>query len=1224
MIGRIIELSARNRALVLLGVAAATIGSVAAGRSLQLDAIPDLSDPQVIVFAEWMGRSPVLVEDQVTYPIVSALVSAPKVADVRGYSMFGMSFVYVVFEEGTDVYWGRSRVLEYLSTIEARLPPGVEPELGPDATGIGWVFQYALVDETGGRSLDELRTLQDFTLRYAIGSVPGVAEVASVGGYQKQYQVTVDPNRLRAFGVTLQDVISAIRDSNDDSGGRVIEMSGREYYVRGRGYVARLEDVESVAVKAAGPSGVPVTVRDVGRVRFGPEIRRGLLEWNGDGEAVGAIVVMRHGENALDVIARVKERIAALGPSLPPGVRVEIAYDRSDLIRRSIATLRGALIDEAIVVAAVILLFLLHLRSALLPILSIPIAVAVSFIPMRLLDIPATIMSLGGIAIALGATVDAEIVMIEASHRKLEGAPPGADRQRLLAEAAREVTPAIFFSLLVIAAAFLPVFALGGQAGRLFAPLAWTKTFVMLAAAGLSITFAPALRGLLLTGRVRPEARNPVAQAVVRAYRPFVFVALRRPRSTLAIGLLAIASAVPLAMRLGSEFMPPLNEGDVLYMPTTFPGISIEEVKRQLQAQDRILRSFPEVLSVFGKAGRAETATDPAPLAMVETTVRLRPREEWRERTVERWWTGRVPGFAAPLLRPLWPDRRRITWDELVAEMNSAMQFPGWTNAFTMPIKARVDMLSTGVRTPVGVKVLGTSLAEIERIGLGLEKVIAPIAGTRSVFYERNVGGQYVDIVPRREAIARHGLSVGDVNRVVEAAIGGAPIGTTVEGRSRFSVNVRYPQDLRSDLEGLRRVLVPTGIVRAGGGGGAAGGGSAPVAAPGGAGGSGMGMGMGADTSPAVATATAPPLEAASLGWIGGGSDQSALAPGGSVGAGGSPFVTLGQLAEVRIATGPPMIRDENGLLAGYVYVDVDGRQRDVGGYVAEAKEAVRRAQADGSLRMAPGHVLEWTGQYELMRQLAERMRLVIPLTLLLVVLLLWLQFRNFTEVLIVLLSIPFALVGSVWLLWALDYRLSTAVWVGLIALVGLAAQTGVVMIVYIDAAFERRRAAGKIRDLSDIIWAHMEGTVQRVRPKLMTVSTLLAGLLPLLWATGSGADVMKRIAAPMVGGLLTSAFLTLEIIPVVYTYWRQEQLLWDRLGDLDPATRARLSAWAAVLKGGCGALALLAASTAYVALPRWALALAAAIAATSIAAGAIGYLRQRPGAARRVWPAAI
>ncbi len=1226
MVERIIEYCARNRLLVLIAVAVATAFSIYAIRHVKLDAIPDLSDPQVIVYSEWMGRSPTLVEDQVTYPIVSALVSAPHVADVRGYSMFGMSFVYVIFEEGTDIYWARSRVLEYLSTLQARLPAGVAPALGPDATGIGWVFQYTLVDKSGQRGLDELRTFQDFTLRYALGSVPGVAEVASVGGYQKQYQVTVDPNKLRAYGVTLGDVAARIRDSNADVGGRVVEMAGREYYVRGRGYVQALGDIEKVALRASGPNGVPVLVRDVGQVRFGPDIRRGLLEWNGEGEAVGGIVVMRYGENALDVIDRVKQKLEELEPGLPDGVTVEVAYDRSDLIHRSIGTLATALLEEAIVVALIIIVFLLHFRSALLPILSLPVAVAVSFIPMWLLDIPATIMSLGGIAIAIGATVDAEIVMIEASHKKLEHAPPGADRHKLLAEAAREVTPAIFFSLLIIAVAFLPVFTLTGQAGRLFTPLAWTKTFVMLSAAVLSITFAPALRDLLIRGTIRPESRHPVSRAIIRVYKPFVFVALRRPKSTIAIGLLALLSAVPLAMKLGSEFMPPLNEGDLLYMPTTFPGISIEEAKRQLQLQDRVLKSVPEVETVFGKVGRAETATDPAPLTMVETTVRLKPKEQWRFNVHERWWSSGAPGVLAPAFRLLWPDRKRMTWEQLVAELNSKMQFPGWTNAYTMPIKGRVDMLSTGVRTPVGVKVMGTSLAEIEKIGVTLEGMLRPLRGTRSAFYERNTGGLYLDIIPDREAIARYGLTVGDLNRVIEAAIGGIPISLAVDGRNRFSVNVRYPQDLRSDLDRLRRVLVPVGAGKGGAGGGGAMGGSGslesarlPELRLAQMGGGASGAAGGGPASSATAS------DGPSLGWFessgGAPGDPSLAGPGlQAQGAGGS-FVPLGQLAEIRIAGGPPMIRDDGGLLVGYVYVDIDTGSRDVGGYVDEAKALVKAAQADGRLEMPTGYLLKWTGQYELMEKMAERMRLVIPLTLLIIMFLLWLHFRNFTEVLIVLLSIPFALVGSIWLLWALDYHLSTAVWVGLIALTGLAAQTGIVMIVYIDNAYERRRAAGKIRDLSDIIWAHMEGTVMRVRPKLMTVATMLAGLLPLLWATGSGADVMKRIAAPMVGGLLTSAFLTLEIIPVIYTYWRQEQVLWARVAALDAALRARLQRWATVQRAGWAGLVAAPVAAFYLPGPAWIFWALAALSAMVVVAGTLRYLGARPAAHRLVWP---
>jgi len=1228
MVSRIIEFCARNRLVVLLGVAIATLAAIWSISRTKIDAIPDLTDPQVIVFTEWMGRSPTLIEDQVTYPVVSALISAPKVVDVRGYSMFGMSFVYVIFDEGTDMYWARSRVNEMLGTIRARLPEGVVPTLGPDATGIGWAFQYTLVAKSGKTSIDELRTFQDFSLRYALGSVPGVAEVASVGGFQKQYQVTVDPNRLRAYGVTLEDVVRAVRESNKDVGGRVIEMSGREYYVRGRGYIQDIGALASTSVKASGPSGVPVLLSDLGTVRFGPDIRRGALDWNGEGEAVGGIVVVRYGENTLEVVERVKKRLAELQPGFPPGVTAEVAYDRTDLIYRSIGTLKRALLEEMLTVAAVILLFLLHVRSALLPMLSLPIAVALAFIPMYLLDIPATIMSLGGIAIAVGATVDAEIVMIEASHKALESAPPGADRHKLLADAAREVTPAIFFSLLIIAVSFLPVFTLTGQAGRLFRPLAFTKTFVMLSAALLSITFAPALRDLLLRGKIRPESKHPISKAIIRVYKPFVFVALRWPKTTVALGLLAILSAVPLAIRLGSEFMPPLNEGDVLFMPTTFPGISIEEAKGALQRQDRVLRAFPEVASVFGKVGRAETATDPAPITMIETTLRLKPVSDWRMVDQRRWYSGWAPGWLKAVLRPVWPDRRRITSEELTAEMNRATQFPGWTNAYTMPIRARIDMLTTGVRTPVGVKVMGSNLAEIEKMGVALERLLAPVPGTRSVYYERNTGGLYLDIFPNREALARRGLTVGDVQRTIEAAIGGAPVTTTVEGRARFSISVRYPQDLRSDVERLKQMLVPLpGASGRGGGGGGGMGGSGdatPVRIPELM----LAQGMGGPSAPQgrpTSGARGTASDAPSLDWsqsLPRVQDLPLGARGQPTGAtpGSAGFVPLGQVADIRIVGGPPMLRDEGGLLVGYVYVDVDPSV-DIGGYVAHAKEEVAEATMAGGFAVPPGYFLKWTGQYELLEKMNERLRLVIPLTLILIVVLLLWHFRNVTEVLIVLLSIPFALVGSVWLLWLLDYRLSTAVWVGLIALVGLAAQTGIVMIVYIDNAYERRRKAGKIRDLDDIIWAHMEGTVMRVRPKLMTVGTMLVGLLPLLWASGSGADVMKRIAAPMVGGLITSAFLTLEIIPVVYTYWRQEQLLWERLEPLDPGRLRRLRRFTAVQQVGWLALVLVGAATLYTEWPRMLLWVTLAVPAVAILGGLTLYFRERPVARRLVWP---
>jgi len=1125
MIAKIIEACARNRLLVFLGVAFAVVVSITAVRRVKLDAIPDLSDAQVIVFTEWMGRSPTLVEDQVTYPIVSALVSAPHVVDVRGQSMFGMSFVYVVFEDGTDVYWARSRVAEYMNGLRGRLPEGVNPTLGPDASGIGWIFQYALVDHSGKHGLDELRAYQDFTLRYALGSVPGVAEVASVGGFQRQYQVTVDPTKLRAYRVTLDEVAAKIRDSNNDVGGRVLEMSGREYFVRGRGYVDKLADIENIAVLAHGASGTPILVKHLGTVSFGPEIRRGALDWNGNGEAVGGIVIARFGENALDVIERVKGKLAEV--HVPEGVSVEIAYDRSALIRRSIDTLEHSLGEEMAVVGLVIMLFLLHFRSALLPVLTLPVAVGLAFIAMWLFGIPSTIMSLGGIAIAIGATVDAEIVMIEASHKKLEHAPPGADRHRLLAEAAREVTPAIFFSLLIIAVAFLPVFALDGQDGRMFRPLAYTKTFVMLAAAILSITFAPALRDLLIRGNIRPETKHPVSRVLIALYRPFVYVALRKPKSTIALGLLALASAIPLAMSLGHEARPPMDEGDILYMPITFPNLSIEQAREQLAAQDKILRGFPQVEAVFGKVGRSETPTDPAPLNMVETTVRLKPRGEW-------------------------PADGPQTTEDLGRAMDARMQFPGWTNAWVMPIKTRIDMLATGIRTPVGIKVFGKDLAEIERAGAELEHVLAPVPGTRSVIYERSEGGLYLDITPRRDDLARYGLTVGDVERTIEAAIGGTPISTTIEGRNRFTINVRYPQDLRADPEAIKRVLVP-----------------------------------------------APDL------------------------GGGHVCIPLGQIADVAIANGPPMIRDEGGLLCGYVFVDVDP-SRDLGGYVDDAKQAVARAEASGVLHRPTGGYLKWTGQYEQVEKTAERMKLVIPITLLIVVVLLLVQFKNLVEVLIILLSVPFALVGSVWLMWLLDYRISIAVWVGVIALVGLAAQTGIVMIVYIDHAFERRKREGRIRNLDDIIAAHMEGTVQRVRPKVMTVATMLVGLMPLLWATGSGADVMKRLAAPMVGGLITSAFLTLEIIPVISTYWRYEQLLHERLAELDPGRRVRLRATATVAGIAHVAFVSLLIAPVYIAIPEGLRQLGLVISALVALVALVAYLVQRRPARNLVWAASV
>ncbi|MFO0747246.1 MAG: CusA/CzcA family heavy metal efflux RND transporter [Myxococcota bacterium] len=1074
----LIETSAKNRGLVLFGALALAAGGFAAMENITLDAIPDLSDPQVVVFTEWMGRSPTLVEDQVTYPLVTAFLGAPHVVDVRGQSMFGMSFVYVIFEEGTDLYWARSRVLEQLNTVQARLPPGASPRMGPDATGIGWVYQYALVDRSGGHDLGQLRALQDFSLRFTLSSVPGVAEVAAVGGFAPQYQVTVDPVRLSGFGLSITQVAEAVRGSNQTVGARTIEMSEREHFVRGEGCITSEADIEKI-VLAAGAGGTAVTVGDVAKVTMGGDIRRGAADFNGLGETVSGVIVMRQARTRSRRSSASRVKLNEIRKTLPKGVEIIPVYDRSALIERSIDTLEHSLLEEMAVVAIVIILFLLHLRSAMLPIISLPLAVLVAFIPMYFLGIPATIMSVGGIAIAIGATVDAEIVMIEAAHKRLEGAPADmseAARNHILAEAAAEVTPAIFFSLLIIAASFLPVFGLTGQAGRLFRPLAFTKTFVMLGAALLSITVAPALRSGLLRGKIRSESKHPVSKAIRKVYAPFVHVALHNPKTTVLIGLMALISALPIAGTLGSEFMPPLDEGDILYMPTTFPNISIEQAREQLQRQDMILKSFPEVASVLGKVGRADSPTDPAPLSMVETVVRLKPKEEWRE---------------------------GLTRIELVRQMNERLQLAGWTNAFTQPIRNRVDMLTTGIRTPIGIKVYGAKLPEIEAVGEALEQVLHGVPGTRTVFFDRAEGGLYVDIRPNRDALARYGLRIDDVNTVIEAALGGASVTTTVEGRQRFSVNVRYAEDFRSSVESVRDVKIPLPMAGAG--------------------------------------------------------DRSRARE-----------VPLGELAAVSIVEGPPMIRDERGLLVGYVYVDVV-ESRDIGSYVEDAQKAVALAEASGALVRPSGTELRWTGQYELMAETEKHMKVLIPIALLIVVVLLFLQFKSFTEVLIVILSVPFALVGSIWALHLLDYHVSTAVRVGVIALIGLAAQTGVVMIVYIDNAYAKRLAQGRIQSLEDIIEAHSEGTIQRVRPKLMTVATMLVGLVPLLWATGSGADVMKRIAAPMVGGLVTSAFLTLEIIPVIYTYWRNEQLLWRKLLPVAPRLRARLAWCTLTMKIGAG-----------------------------------------------------
>jgi len=1172
MISAIIDFCARNRSVVFIGTLFACVGAWYSISNIPLDAIPDLSDVQVILWTDWMGRSPDLVEDQVTYPIVTALLSAPHVTAVRGYSMFGMSFVYVIFDEGTDIYWARSRVLEYMKQFEGKLPKGVTPIIGPDASSVGWVFQYALIDTTGKHDLSELRTFQDFNLRYALASVPGVAEVASIGGYQKQYQVEVDPEKLSAYNLTIGDVSRAIRASNNDVGGRVLELTEREYFVRGRGYIKNLDDLRQIGLGKSA-TGTPILLGNVAKVSFGPDIRRGVGELDGEGEAVGGTIVMRYNENALRVIERVKAKLEELKPTFPPGVDVKIVYDRSNLITRAINTLKHTLIEEGLVVAAVIIIFLLHFGSSIVPIIALPISVGLAFIPMYFLGINSNIMSLGGIAIAVGAMVDASIVLVENAHKRMEKAPPNVSRKEVIIAGAKEVGPSIFYALLIITIGFLPIFALTGQGGRLFTPLAYTKTFAMFFAAIVAITLVPALMVTFLRGKVHPETKHPVSRVLIAIYKPFVYVALRNPKTTIAIGLAAILSALPMIPKIGSEFMPPLNEGDILYMPTTMPNISIEAAKQYMQYQDRVIRSFPEVISVYGKAGRSETPTDPAPLNMLETAVQLKPMDEWRKVPEKRWYSGWTPEFLKKGLRPIWPEERTITWKELIAEFDKAMQMPGWTNAWTMPIKTRIDMLSTGIRTPIGVKIFGNDLDEIERIGMELEKSLSSISSTRSVFSDRNTGGFFVDIIPDRLKIARYGLTMQDVQDVIEAAIGGMPVEVTIEGRNRFSINVRYPRDLRENLERLKQVLVPI-----------------PTAGAGASSGTGSTMGS---VIPDV-TATSPLLVSNDLlvdyqafrkvmalaqmdgDKMGAGSSGSSFptgAAGGMGGQSGMPTqggmskagtakglrmpegragIPLGEIADIHIASGPPMIRDENGMLVGYVYVDMDQNKRDIGGYVEEAKEVVAK-----QVQIPAGYYLKWTGQYELMEVMAKRMKVVIPITFILIIIMLYLNFRNFTETCIVLASVPFALVGSIWFMYFLGYNYSTATLVGIIALVGLAAQTGIVMILYLDHAYERRKKAGKIRNLNDIIWAHMEGTVMRVRPKLMTVGTTMIGLVPLLWSTGAGADVMKRIAAPMVGGLITSTFLTLEIIPVVYTYWRLWQIKHEKT-QLQPPTSNR------------------------------------------------------------------
>src|SRR5580765_6042548 len=1043
MIERIIDWCASNRFLVFTGTVILTVWGIWAMTRTPLDAVPDISDVQVIISTEWMGRSPDLIEDQITYPIVRALISTPHVKAVRGFTDFGISYVYVVFQDNTDIYWARSRVVEYLQGIRGQLPDGVNPTIGPDATGVGWVFEYALVDETGQRSLADLRSLQDWNLRYWLAAVPGVAEVASIGGFVKQYQVNVDPNKLAAYDVGVKQVIDAIKMSNNDVEGRLLEFSGREYMIRGRGYLTSLADIENVSL-GANARGTPIRVRDVAQVRLGPDIRRGVAELDGKGEAVGGIVVMRFGENALTVIDGVKAKLKEVQASMPPGVKVVPTYDRSGLIRDSIGTLRHTLIEEAIVVSIVIVIFLFHVRSALIPILALPIAVVASFIPMYYLGVTSNIMSLGGLALAIGVLVDASIVMVENAYRHVsEEGVPYDQQPRAIVHAAKQVARAIFFSLAIIVFSFVPVFLLEAQEGRMFRPLAFTKTFAMIGASILSITLVPVLMTVFIRGRrLKPESENPISQLFTWLYEPVIRLALRFKWTSLLVNFAIIPLTVPLLLSIGSEFMPPLFEGSQLYMPTAPPGLSITEATRLLQIQDKMLRKFPEVETVFGTVGRGTTATDNTPMGMVNTTVTLKPREQWR------------PG---------------MTIDKLQAEMDAQLQFPGFPNVWTQPIRNRLDMLLTGIKTPVGIKILGSDLNEIQRLGGEIERTLQRVPGTRSVYAERVAQGYFADIRIDREAIARHGLRIEDVQDVIASALGGENITQTIEGRERYPVNVRYGSGFRDSLPDLQRVLVKT---------------------------------------PAGAQ------------------------------------IPLAQLAEITLTPGPAMIRDENGQLAGYVYVDT--ATTDIGGYVDQAKRAIAE-----HLKLPAGYTLLWTGKYEFQVRARERFKILIPLVFFIIFMLLYMTFHSVSEATIVMLSVVYAMTGGVVLQWWLGYNFSVAVGVGNKELYGVAVQTGVVMVLYLHEALDKLFARGGEITEADIFEATISGSVLRLRPKLMTVSVVMAGLLPILWSTGVGSDIMKPIAAPIVGGMVTSTIHVLIITPVIFFIMKRRAL---RAGKLKPS----------------------------------------------------------------------
>ncbi|MCC6341509.1 MAG: efflux RND transporter permease subunit [Bryobacterales bacterium] len=1075
MINRIIEFAGANKFLVLLLTGAAAVGGYWSMMDVPLDAIPDLSDTQVIIYSRW-DRSPDIVEDQVTYPVVTAMLGAPRVKDVRGFSDFGFSYVYVIFDEGTDIYWARSRTLEYLSAVLPRLPQGVKTELGPDATGLGWVFQYALVDSTGKRSLADLRSIQDWYLRYHLKSVPGVAEVAPLGGFVRQYQIKLDPVRLQAYRIPLGKVLDAVRAGNSDAGGRLIEFSGAEYMVRGRGYARSTRDLEKI-VLATSAAAVPIRVKDVGEVTLGPDIRRGVADLDGKGDVAAGIVIMREGENALRVIDRVKQKIHDITPGLPAGVRIETVYDRSDLILRSIETLKTTLTEELVIVSLVILVFLWHSPSAIIPIITIPVAILISFIPTRAMGITSNIMSLGGIAIAIGAMVDAAVVVVEQTHKKLEEWEREGrkkDYHRVVIDAVKEVGGPSFFALLVIAVSFLPVLSLEAQEGRLFKPLAYTKNFAMIVAAILAITLDPALRLLfthmknfdfrprwlcraanaVLVGTIHSEETHPISKLLIRVYEPVCTFALRWKYAVILTAIALVAATVPVYQRLGSEFMPPLDEGSLLYMPSTLPGISITEAERLLQVQDRILMSFPEVERVFGKAGRAETSTDPAPLSMAETTILLKPKSEWRK--IPTWYSNWAPEWARRVFRRFTPDH--IPTDQLIDEMNAKLSIPGVSNAWTMPIKNRIDMLTTGIRTPAGIKIYGSDIHVIESLGTQIERILKDVPGTRSVFSERTGGGYFLDFDWKRDNLARYGLSIDDAQMVLMSAIGGDNITTTIEGRERYPVSVRYFRDYRSNLNELGRVLVPV--------------------------------------------------------------------------MDGRMQIPISQLADIRMRSGPAMLRDENGMLNGYVYVDVAGR--DIGGYVNEAKELVRR-----KLNMPAGYSVVWSGQYEAMQRVREKLKIVAPMTLFLIVLLLYLNTKSGVKTAIILLAVPFSAVGAIWLLHLLDYNMSVSVWVGLIALLGVDAETGVFMLLYLDLAYAEAKREGRLNSLRDLQECILHGAVKRIRPKFMTVATMFVGLVPIMWSEGAGADVMKRIAAPMIGGIVTSFVLELIVYPAVYEVWK-------------------------------------------------------------------------------------